>query len=226
MSTATPRLQLTKPLGSESMVLGASQINDACSKIDAAIGVKKFATQGAATATFNGDLILETSTGQSKLFNSPNWPNIYDPNNGQGNGLICPNPVNADDAGGGFQTPVWSTILNVTAGRKYLAQWSYPLQATFVSGTVVSNKGYVKLVFKYSTNLNTFPTTVVHDASIFVSAVTAARTKTSKGMFEFFPNITGQVIFGLTMQIITGNQSVRLGQTGTNPSLYLIDWGV
>lgn len=226
MSTSTPRLQLTKPVGNESMILGAAQLADAYAKIDAAMGVKKFATQGAATATFNGDLILETSTGQSKLFNSPNWPNIYDPNSGQGNTQICPNPNDSDSAIGGAETNDWTTILNVEAGRKYLAQWSYTLQAVYSSGALANNKGYVRLNWKYTTNLSIFPNTLVHDAAVFVSAATAARTKTSKGMFEFFPNITGQVKFGLTFQVLTGSQNVRLGQSGTNPSLYLTDWGV
>lgn len=226
MSTSTPRLQLTKPLGSESMKLGASQISDAYAKIDAAMGVKKFATQGAATAVFNGDLIQETSTGQAKLFNNPNWMNLWDPNNGRGKPQdIAP----GDDAmvvSGFPEQSIDGCILTVEAGRKYFVNVNLSLSAVNDGGSLFI--GYLRLIFKYTLNLNPLiiPNIVIHDVSSVISAQNSARSKSFKCMFEFFPNVTQDVQFGIFGQIITGDQDAEVNLVGSNPRIYMTDWGV
>lgn len=226
MSTATPRLQLTKPLGSESMVLGASQLSDAYSKIDAAIGVKKFATQGAATATFNGDLILETSTGQSKLFNSPNWMNIFDPNNARGRSKNITTASNNLIVSGFPEQSIGSpTLVNVESGRKYLVNFNLSVSAQDDGGT--PQQGYIRFFFRYATNLSlATPDIFIHDAATYVNSTIGPKSKSFKGMFEFFPNISANVNMGLGAQIITGAQDVLVNLTNSIPSLYLTDWGV
>lgn len=227
MSTATPRLQLTKPLGSESMVLGAAQLNDAYSKIDAAMGVKKFATQGAATATFPGDLIVETSTGQSKLFTNPNWANIFDSNNGRGIPQdFTPTFLTELFIVSGFgEFDLLDQVFTVEALRKYLVNFNFGLSAQNDGGTPL--QGFVRLVFKYTTDISNLgvPNIFIHDVASFVTAVNASRSKSFKGMFEFFPNLTGKIKLGIFGQVITGAQDVQLNLTNSIPSMYLTDWG-
>lgn len=228
MSTSTARLQLTKPLGSESMVLGAAQLNDAYSKIDAAVGVKKFATQGAATATFPGDLIVETSTGQSKLFNNPNWINFFDPNNCKGFPQVV--DVNGNDSFivSGFPEQTISVSINNTqAGRKYLINYNLSLSAQNDGGTPL--QGYVRFVFKYIADVTPGappPNIFIHDSASFISCTNSSRSKNFKGMFEFFPNYTGGIQLGLFAQIITGAQDLVVNLNGSTPKMYMMDWGV
>lgn len=227
MSTTTPRLQLTKPLGSESMILGASQLNDAYSKIDAAVGVKKFATQGAATAVFSGDMILETSTGQSKLFNSPNWMNIFDPNNGKGIPQEIDTGVPDDIV---FATLpefiLWDQLLNVEAGRKYLVNFNLNTSAEIGGTGAGTQQGYARLTFKYTTALATDPNIFIHDVATYIAAVNSSKSKSFKGMFEFFPNVTAVVKMAIFGFIATGNQDLKLNLTGSTPDMYMTDWGV
>jgi hypothetical protein len=228
MSTSTPRLQLVKPLGSESMKLGAAQISDAYAKIDAAIGVKKFATQGAATAVFNGDLINETSTGQSKLFNNPNWMNIWDNNNARGK------PVKIDDGGNasmvfsGFgEQFISNDFVTVQAGRKYLMNVNFSLSAENNSGSTFQS--YVRFTFKWTPNLSpTFlPNVFIHDVASYITASTSAKSKNFKAMFEFFPNVSAQVQLGLFGEIyLGGDEDLDFNLIGSTPSWYMMDWGV
>lgn len=226
MSTATPRLQLTKPLGSESMILGAAQLSDAYSKIDAAIGVKKFATQGAATATFPGDLIVETSTGQSKLLNSPNWMNIFDSNNARGIPQAFDQTVleNNSVISGLPEFLLITEIFAVEGLRKYLVNFNFSLTAQNDGGT--PQQGYVRLVFRYTTDLSLLsPDIFVHDVASFITSVNASRSKSFKGMFEFFPNVFGNVRLGIFGVMVSGAQDLVLNLPGSLPSMYLMDWG-
>lgn len=222
MSTVTPRLQLTKPAGGDAMPLGAAQLADAYNKIDAAVGVKKFATQGAATATFNGDLILETSTGQSKLFNSPNWKNLYDPNNGKGSGQEVTNSyidVTISPAAGNFF--YFNQSVNVVSGRKYLVHYSFALSALQNGPDPNTNRGYIRLEFYADNGL-----LLIHDVAAYVSGIHNSRSKCLTGMFEWFPNSTGARVLGASAQIVSGDESLELNLNGSSPSMYLIDWGV
>lgn len=225
MSTSTPRLQLTKALGSESMILGAAQLSDDYAKIDAAMGVKKFATTGAATNVFNGDLILETSTGKSQLFNSPNWVGVFDPNNGKGNGQVT---GTGPDQTVDFlaESLLFQEIINVEAGRKYLAHFSISLTAVLGGGSPSTDTGYGLLNFYYGTNLAVPPSILIHDCASYIDATTSAKSKSLKAMFEFFPNITGQVKFGMKAETISGSESMRLNISGSTGNVYLTDWGV
>lgn len=226
MSTATPRLQLTKPLGSESMVLGASQLNDAYSKIDAAVGVKKFATTGAATATFNGDLIFETSTSLSKMLNAATWFNIFDDNNGRAIPQeIDPGPLDDLVLSGLPELGLVNTNLNVEAGRKYLIHFNLNLSGQ-LNTTGGSYQGYLRITFRYGTNLAVDPTIFVHDVASYITAINPSKSKSFKGMFEFFPNVTGQVKFGIFGQVISGQQDVKLNLNGSIPEIIMVDWGV
>lgn len=227
MPTSTPRLQLTKPVGNESMALGAAQLADAYSKIDAAMGVKKFATQGAATSTFIGDLIRENSTGQSKLFNSVSWLNIFDDNNGRGKPVEGPQSANDYPIfPGNPEDTVANVLLNVQAGRKYLANFNINLSAQNFSGGTL--QGFIRILFKWinSSNPASIPNIVVHDIASYISATNSSKSKNMKGMFEFFPNVTGVINFGLFAQIITGNELCTLNQGTTTSAIYLTDWGV
>lgn len=226
MSTSTSRLQLTKPLGSESMALGAAQLTDAWLKVDAAMGVKKFATSGAATATFNGDLILETSTGRSLLFNSPNWPIIFDDlwGRGKAQATAVGNPSEFPDYFG--EDFIFTKNFNVEGGRKYLVQASLALSGVNQGGTPSANQGYHRLNFYYTTNLAADPNIFIHDVAVYISAINSSRSKNVRFMFEWFPNMTATVKFGMTSIVVSGNEALETSITGSNPNITLIDWGV
>lgn len=228
MSTSTPRLQLTKPIGSESMVLGAAQLSDAYDKIDAAMGVKKFATQGAATGVFTGDLIQETSTNQGKLWNGASWVNIFDPNNGKGDEQdIDPGGNGLPVLAGFAEQIIQVSTLSVEAARKYLVNVNFNLTAEN-SGIGSTFIGYARLVFKYTTNLNpaVLPSIVIHDVASCISVINSSRSKNFKCMFEFFPNVTQDIQFGIFAQIVTGDQDLTLNLNGSTPNIYMTDWGV
>jgi hypothetical protein len=208
------------------MQLGAAQITDAWLKVDAAMGVKKFATSGVATGVFNGDLILETSTGKSMIFNSSSWVSIYNSNDGQGKSQasnlgsadIFPDPI--------AETLIFTKNLNVEAGRKYLAHISMALTAVNTGGDPLANRGYWRFIFYYTTNLAGTPNIFIHDIASHISAVNTSRSKNLKAMFEFFPNLTGTIKFGMSSLAISGNENLELNLSGANPNITFIDWGV
>ena len=227
MSTSTLRLQLTKPAGSDDMKLGAAQISDAYTKIDAAMGVKKFATSGAATNIFDGDLIAETSTNKSKLFKNPDWVDLYDSDYSQGNAQeLSAGPASYTLPFDNIEHTVVTQQANVIAGRKYLVNFNFPLTAINTGGVDDANRGYMRFNWYWDSDLNAPATTFIHDCASYISAVHSSRSKNLTGLFEFFPNYTGTINIRLTVEVLTGNENLELNLGGSDPGFYLQDWGV
>lgn len=229
MSTSTARLQLTKPTGSESMASGATQLSDAWGKIDAAIGVKKVATAGSVASPFVGELIKETSTGKSLVYNTPNWDNFYDPNDGKGNSQYPPNTGPVADEIGPTEWLIFQWNVNVEAGRKYLVNYSLSLASVQAGGGTTNYKGYMRINYRWATgaDVDLYSSTVAHSKAVWISGANSSKSKNVRGSFEFFPNVTGVVSLGQFGQILSGvDLFVDFNQSGANSSVYLTDWGV
>lgn len=225
MSTSTPRLQLVKATGSESMTSAATDVlSDAWTKIDTAIGVTGANTEGLVVSPFVGQLLIEGSTNKSKIFNPAVWEVLYDPNDGQGKSQQLPftNSIYTDDN----EVELDEIILNVEAGRKYLGTFCLLISAealVFPPGA----GGHFFLNFKYTTNINSTPNILVHDFESWITTVrTGTLSKNIRGAFEFFPNITGQVKVAVTIAGSLNNFNIQANPSGNNGYLYFQDWGI
>lgn len=229
MSTSTLRLQLTKPAGADSMALGATQMSDAWSKVDAAMGVKKVANEGAATALFDGDLIFDQSVNISKLYKTPSFLKIWNDSDSKGSPQDMPvngAAIEKKPSDGEFTVQTW--LVNVVAGRKYLVNCNLNLSTDdlFGIGSPVP-QGYVRMNFKWTTDVNGVPSTFIHDAASYVSDVNSSKSKNFKAFFEFFPNVTQQVKIGMSALIASGDYTIKFNSlANSTPGLYLQDWGI
>lgn len=227
MSTSTARLQLTKPVGSDSMAVGMTQLSDAYTKIDTAIGKKSAATTGAVASPFNGYLLKETSTGQSKIYTGAVWENFWDPNDGKGNFQQGDFPVATGV--GVSETEITHWLFNVVAGRKYKVDVSLAISAIdpdiSIGGPSVLH-GYFRNNFKWTTNINGTPGTLIHDVASYYSKDTSAASKNLRFFFEFYPNVTQQIKVNHTALVLSGDEWIRFNLSGANSNMYLVDWGV
>lgn len=227
MSTSTPRLQLTKPAGVDSMANGWSTFADAWTKVDAAIGVNKVTSQSAVASPFVGDLIYETSTSKSKIYNSGTWEELYASVNGRGNPQngTWLNDMIVEGSAETFVTNFYN--LSVKAGRKYKVDFNISVSAIIPDiNPTPPYHGTIRNDFRYTTSDLSANNTLIHDMTTYITHDTDAASKNIRGMFEFFPNWTGTLYITHTVQILSGNEYCKINLSGATSSLFMVDWGV
>lgn len=211
MPGTTARLALAKPLGSESMALGDNQLNDAWTKIDAAMGARIVATTAAVAAPFTGDCAFETTPLQGKCYTGAAWVDTGSNSTPQGSVDARQGSAITNSK---VEVKIYDTVFVATAGRQYLVHY----QAFLKYPSLYESPQFLKFRWKVGGGGTVIGDTLAETRAFNVPS-TNNNGANAEGFFEFFPNVDNNVTLGMWWdpQVLDANNaSLGVGNSYSN----------
>jgi hypothetical protein len=226
MGLLTSRMSLfkaTRGNPSDDIISVTADFDNNFTAIDNTINAGPYTSTARPTNPYQGQLIYETDTGYVRIWDGTTWTIRGYKNQSLGwkqETLMVADGANQTSGNNEVMTPLTATFTS-ELGRRYWVE-------TICWFNLVSGSAHSQLTqqirWKAGGTVSITDTQVLPQVthSCGIDGTGATNSRSLAGLWEFVPNIAGQVTVGLSYTVITASRTVSLLGTGARESYLLV----